>query len=455
MCRNVITGFVVSLCLLFMVGSLAAQTMTPPPTYIPNRTYQEPRRDTTSSRLADAKRRSEAEKALREGPDPIVEKAIAEKNYSFLLKRYEKDCKQAQIDLKRTGKLPSRATSFDKASQLVKGCHGLAQMYEKGEGVAADTTKAADLYRASARLGVTDSQDAAVRLSADPIKALEAFALDPEMGYDHRCYSTRKLATIYVRGDGVAKDLKQAVRWNRVCYDAAGKSIETYLPGYVQNGAFTLIDLYSSTDPDIRNLPEARTIALRLVETKAVIADKYRTLAQYLAGNLLYDPEAGVPDRKRGLDLLEKAAGAGYPEAMIRLSEIYAAGDGVRADVSKATEWLDNAVAAKNARAQHRKAQQAYTAKDMVMAKALWIEAAKQGYSDAQYALAQFFIKETAKTPNDLANAYVWLDVAAKNGHPEAAAARDALKPQLPDTLLKAAEAAEANLIKAFPKVIG
>ncbi|ESQ79936.1 tetratricopeptide repeat protein [Asticcacaulis sp. YBE204] len=461
--KTIITAFAGGLCLWLMASQLAAQTMTPPPTNPRNSTYRSSDyRSGTSSldrRTSDAKERRDAEKAAAAlQADAALTKAIETKDYPYLLKRYDRDCTRAKADLARSKALPERATALNRTPQVARACHALAEMYHNGLGVPIDKARAAELYTDSMHLGITNSQDALIGLAADTpsrISVINGMANDPQLGFDNRCFATRKVAEMYAKGNGVEKDLSQTVKWHRLCYDSAGATIDTVLPGYVLNGALSLIDLYTRDDPKIRNLPEALAISERVNRSKGQTEPRYLAQAQYQAGRLLHSGGAGPKDTTRAIDLLEKAATAGQVDAMVFLADIYDRGEGVAADKAKASAWLDQAVQADSPAAHHLLGKRAYAGKDLPTAKARWLEAAKQGHAGAQYALGQYFLNDTAKTPNDQANAYVWLDVAARNGHPAAVTARDALKGQLPDNLLKAAESAETSLIAAYPKVIG
>ncbi|MDC7682403.1 SEL1-like repeat protein [Asticcacaulis sp. BYS171W] len=413
----------------------------------------------TASGTQDYRARRDAEKAVAlPQVDTDVAEAIRKKDYPYLLKRYDKDCSKAVATGAKSKNLPERATRLNRTPQALRSCHDLADMYRKGLGVPADIVKATELYTQSMYLGVSTSQDVLIGMAPDPqarIALITSMATNPRLGVDNRCLATRLLAELYVKGDGVAKDLHEAMKWHRLCYDSAGDLIDTVMPDFVLTGALRLIDLYTLPDPQLRNLPEALTIAERVIASKGTVETRGLAQARYQAGRLLYNGEAGPKDQKRGVDLLEKAGGAGHVDAMLLVAEIYDRGEGVVMDKARAALWLDDAVSARNPRALYLKGQKVHAANDRIGAKTLWLDAAREGHVEAQYALGQYFLNDTAKTPNDQANAYVWLDVAARNGHPQAGAARDALKSQLPPELLKAAEGAEVNLLKAYPKIIG
>jgi TPR repeat protein len=129
------------------------------------------------------------------------------------------------------------------------------------------------------------------------------------------------LGEIYSRGLGVAQDFAAAAKW----YQAAARS------GGAEGQfryAMMLIDGTAGT----RDVAQARNLMKSA-------AEQGLPLAQYNYAQMLIEaaPNAGFEE---ATPLFEKAANAGVPDAQYAMSQLYAYGRGVTADVARARSWL-------------------------------------------------------------------------------------------------------------------
>lgn len=136
--------------------------------------------------------------------------------------------------------------------------------------------------------------------------------------------------------------------------------------------------------------------------------------ACYLAGN-------GVErDLQQALHWLLKAAEQGDPKAQWNLGAVYTSGqDGLKRDLPLAFRWCQKAAAAGFVPAQATLGVMFAKAKDFEQS-ALWLhKAAAQGDAEAQYNLANAYIKGLG-VPADLHQSFAWMVSAAEQGIPQA-----------------------------------
>ncbi len=128
-----------------------------------------------------------------------------------------------------------------------------------------------------------------------------------------------------------------------------------------------------------------------------------------------------IPEKK--LADLQKAAARGDADAQYKLGRIYAVGDGVPKDSSKAVEWYQKAAAQGNADAENNLgwayANGEGVPKDVSKAIEWFHKAAAQGDADAQYRLGRIYAKGDG-VPRDVSKAVEWYQKAAVQGHSDA-----------------------------------
>lgn len=162
----------------------------------------------------------------------------------------------------------------------------------------------------------------------------------------------------------------------------------------------------------------------------------------------------GAGDQAQAISLISRAAQEGDALAALKLATLYKAGrDGVTADSAAAFHWFGVAASKGNCKAMQSLAV-AYaegwgTTKNMTEAARWFARAADLGLTDAQFNLAVLYERGLG-VPQSLTDAYKWYRIAAAQGDRESQSRVDALKSQLDDADLSAAEEAAASF-KAAP----
>ena len=129
------------------------------------------------------------------------------------------------------------------------------------------------------------------------------------------------LGEIYSRGLGVAQDMKKAAHWYKAA--ASAGSVE---------GQFRYAMLLLDGTVVPQDVAKARDLMKAAAEAGV-------PLAEYNYGQMLIQaaPSGGF---KEAEGYFEKAANAGVPDAQYAMSQLYAYGKGVTADLAKARAWL-------------------------------------------------------------------------------------------------------------------
>jgi len=209
------------------------------------------------------------------------------------------------------------------------------------------------------------------------------------------------LGVCYGNGEGVDKDLKQAVLWWI-------KAAEQGLPG----AQFNLALCYANGKGVDKDLKQAV-----LWYTKA--AEQGFANAQFNLG-ACYGNGYGVDkDLKQAVLWWIKAAEQGYTYAQFNLGVCYGNGCGVDKDLKQAVLWYTKAAEQGDTRAQFNLAW-CYeygegVAKDLKQAVLWYTKAAEQGHAKAQFNLAQCYANGYG-VDKDLKQAVLWYTKAAEQG---------------------------------------
>ncbi|TLX15777.1 SEL1-like repeat protein [Rhizobium sp. MHM7A] len=218
--------------------------------------------------------------------------------------------------------------------------------------------------------------------AADQAKALKAAAAgEPEAAW--------KMGLHYQTGDGVAKNLDEAVRWF--------SSVESGLT-YRALG-----DLYRS---ELSNMP----VALKWYRKASELGDAkaYQALGEaYLKGN---DVPQDYAEAIRCYELAAKE----LPEVTSVLADLYEKGEGVPMDYSRMLKWLEQGVQQEDPRATFKFAKR-LVQRDPQAAMALYKKAADLGNVDALSAIASMHLDGDG-TPKDVREAIRWYLMAAQKG---------------------------------------
>lgn len=236
--------------------------------------------------------------------------------------------------------LEKRAEVGDAEAQFTLG-----NLYENGNGVAKDITKAVAWYEKAAttknsnyfdqfdeqpqinerpqvkaqfRLGVI--YDAGAGVSQDRSKAAMWYEKAAEQGVAEAQFN---LGMLYANGEGIPKDIKKAATW----FEKAAN--QGY--AYAQNNLGAMY--YAG-----KGVPKDHKQAAAWYEKAAVQGE---AIAQSnLAG--MYAKGEGVPkDAVKAAGWFEKAAVQGKPNAQLSLALRYAKGEGVPKDIVLAYAWLN------------------------------------------------------------------------------------------------------------------
>ncbi|WP_147069838.1 tetratricopeptide repeat protein [Sulfuriferula plumbiphila] len=139
-----------------------------------------------------------------------------------------------------------------------------------------------------------------------------------------------------------------------------------------------------------------------------------------------------VADRQ--FSRLSAQALKGDADAQLRLGKMYANGEGVIVDVTKAAKWFEKAAHQGNSEAQFLYGTALLDGRGLVQdyqAALKWIEMpASRGNPEAQYRLGQMY-RFGIGTPVDKVKAYMWFNLAAAQGKDDAVRARESVVGQL------------------------
>ncbi len=186
------------------------------------------------------------------------------------------------------------------------------------------------------------------------------------------------LARRYYRGDGVEKDLVQAVAWWRKAADQGDASAQ-----------FALGGAYADGDGVAKDAAQAIAWWTRAAESGD-------TNAQFMLGVSHEKGRMGLDkDAAKAVEWWRKAAALGDSAAQFNIGVMYANGEGVPKNDITAAEWF--------------------------------VEAAANGHVDAQAAIGTRY-RLGIGVPRDGVLAYAWLNLAAGNGSDKARERRDRLE---------------------------
>ncbi len=140
-------------------------------------------------------------------------------------------------------------------------------------------------------------------------------------------------------------------------------------------------------------------------------------------------------DAKSAFKRIEALAAQGSAEAQAQLADLYLAGKGVAKDAKKALEYYKKAAELKVLRAELFLAEAYYSGKDVAQdykeALKWYAQAAQEGSAEAQHRLGEMYRDGLGVARKNAAEAVVWLQKAADQGHDLAKRALDEIKKAL------------------------
>lgn len=250
-----------------------------------------------------------------------------------------------------------------------------------------------------------------------------------------------RLGIMYLHGQLVPKDVKQAEEWLRKAADQGHAYAQTNL-GAIYSGGWGVPQDYKQSAEWHRKAADqgvsdaAYRLGLIYAEGKGVpqdykqasewyhkAADKGIAPAQHNLG-LMYANGLGVPqDKKQALEWFLKAADKGHTDAQFNLGYMYAEGIGVPQDYKMAAEWYRKAADQGSAPAQYSLGASYIAGRGVpqnVKESFKWyLQAANKGHLTAQAQVGAAYLTGIGVTP-DYAQAMKWSRLAAERRHPDA-----------------------------------
>jgi TPR repeat protein len=281
-------------------------------------------------------------------------------------------------------------------------------MYLYGQGTARDTQQAIAWYTKLAQARLVDAH-------YSPFDPKAPQAATP------RVEAQMMLAQIYMTGLDVPKDPKKARAWYQAAADLNHIPARFALARMLQAGYGGDKDikqaLKSYTSAAEYGYAPAQTALATLYQQGDAVTRNLETAFSWYQ-QAAFNP---TPDRKK-------------PHAQFALAQMYDEGRGVKADPDKALAFYRLAAVSGHPDAQSALGTYFYTGqivkKDLPLARKLFLHAASQRQQDAMVnAAAMLFQGEGGE--RDLVQAYSWLRLAARLGHPKAPSMAAMLEKQL------------------------
>lgn len=273
----------------------------------------------------------------------------------------------------------------------------LGTMYQAGQGTASDPKEAIAWY---------------TRLAGAALKK-EHYAkfnpLDPERATP-RIEAQLRLAEMYMAGKGVARDPARARAW----YKEAEQL--DFLPA-----RFTLGQMYAAGYGGAKDMAAAVKLYKAAAEEDYVPAQMALARLYQSGAAVARDPQAAFG--WFGHVALSPRAGRHKPFAQYEVARAYDEGVGVKADPERALAFYKAAALAGHPAAQNALATYFYNgqqvAKDLPVARKLFITAASQGQDGAMVNVAAMLVRGEGGL-KDPVQALAWLQLAARMGNEQA-----------------------------------
>jgi uncharacterized protein len=359
---------------------------------------------------------------------------------------------------------PARAAHWYQKTGCELAGYQLGKMYELGDGVPRDYSKAADCYRLGmerathARLGLAELTTKGLGVERDEKKALELYRESAERELGGVAFG---LAMGYDLGRGVPHDENEAARWWRTSgvYHNGGAALNlakklavgTDVPRDVV-AAYVWMTLAADITYYAKSAREESTAHLSFEQLK--LADgmvEHYWENKKLFGAFYADSE---PVTKMSIEQLREAAGQDNPHALFSLAYRLEIGQGVTQDTSAAMRLYRQVVLEGGADLYASLAaeyeQGIGRAKDAKLALDWYREAAEAGSERAQYHLALAYESGQGSETN-FAEACKWFLLAADK-FPDASAKAENLKAKLSEKQFTEARERATELRSAFSR---
>jgi clan AA aspartic protease (TIGR02281 family) len=210
-----------------------------------------------------------------------------------------------------------------------------------------------------------------------------------------------RLGEMYLQGQGVTQDFKEAVKWFRLAADKGNIHALGYLGAIFHDGGNGVAQDYREA-----------------VKWFRLAAQKGDADAQETLGDIFYAGGAGVTqDYKEAAKWYRLAANKGNPEAELRLGYMNYNGQGVTQDYKEALKWYRLAADQGNADAQFFLGNMYHDGKAVVQDYREGLKwhrlAAQQGMPRAQLSLGIQYYGGKEGAAQDFQYSYMWLSLAA------------------------------------------
>jgi TPR repeat protein len=309
--------------------------------------------------------------------------------------RHDKSLTQA-FEAFDAGDYPKALELFEKSYQKIgydDAAFMLAKMYLAGLGTPADVEKGIFWLK---------------KVAEAPFDPSDEEKFDPADPYamSTRADATMTLASIYLTGNGVPRDAREARKWYEKA-DSIGFIPAAHILGQIYHNG---LEVKPDIDKAIKYYKRAGEFGF--------------TPSQYELGLIYYSGDGVPEDRKLAAQWLMAAASGGHPDALYEVGRMYDLGDTLPQDSQKALVYYKEAALKDQPAAQNALATYFYTGemldKDLVMARKWFEVAANNGDADAMFNLAAMLMNGEGGDKN-LVLAYVWFRLAGMSGLEKAA----------------------------------
>ena len=268
----------------------------------------------------------------------------------------------------------------------------LGWLYESGQGVKQDHTKAAHWYQQAANKGNDAAQYALATMYAkgngvekSNKKALELFTLAANQG---DAISQYQVGKYYHQGLGIEKDDIKSVFW----YKKAAQQ------GHI-TAQINLGSMYQAGNGVKKNYKKA-------IQWYESAAKQNNALAQYQLAHMYEYGQGEKLNYNKAIELYTKSANNNYSQSAFKLGYIFETGQGTKVNFKKAITWYRQAALQGNTNAQFRLGLLSQTGngteKNIQKAITWYTEASRRDHAQAYYQLAEIYEYGTKEYKNNI-----------------------------------------------------
>ena len=265
----------------------------------------------------------------------------------------------------------------------------LGRLYKDGDGVGKDYAEALKWYRLAAEQRRTDKD---LLSEVDLLKKITYWEKMAEQG---DIEAILKLAAWHEKGDGIQKDLPEAVKWYRKAADLGDAEAQFELAKRFETGS------------DGVTLDVVKAAELYLLAAEQGLAG-----AQYAFAECCFNGRGISANKEEAVKWYRKAAEQGNGDAQLKLARCYENGVGVNKDDAQSAAWYIKAA---------EQGQNVDAAKINFMQEIVDLfKKAELGDAEAQLELAKRYEKGIGGVNKDYDESAKWYRKAAKQGNAEA-----------------------------------